>query len=936
MSSDSGGPPRGGRGRGRSVSVSQAAPRAAMSSSTGGGPVRGIPSSSSLQSDSGWPSTTPGAARERYSSALPSQRSRPPSRGSSVDPLSIGSQGSRAGSPAQTVTPGLQMDVDSEDEGGEEYQRQDTSRLVLSRSGDPSDVAADAGAVVSALVAIRSWINHHAFAEFSHSDIRLDDINLDARRLIGAIEDLQGPTDEETIRLPGPLPIHPSHGIAPRDTPFSPPVREREDDDMDGGAAPAPRLSVAGPTRGGRPVSNRPNLRGPPPRVNRATRPTGTTPWSYANAARRGATVQESVIAMARAAPSVPASQIMRAVTTTAGGRGKGRQKAKTKTPYYTAAGPSRKQVLVSFDTVKGSPAVSLPVVTGSVNAHLRSSGNAVKVLSTSPAYQGWSLMTSVVPSDKEILLIRRKVLDLLPADYRQDTWVGLPASTSYLKVEDVPYWKGDNRAAVITGEDMENTFSNSPLKDDLLALDGAPRIVHDSKKSTTCTVYFNIWDSQAGSRAKRLIDKRLHVRGKREQIRVPPFASDAGGGAILLLVVGPPNRGVHTAVVPTQLMSIAWRLDAAGGTLRQTPQSLPLRRASRAPTERFVLTVGANTLPRIGTVSSGGTASIVNGLMLDMRSLMENGNQVRVLSFNVAKNYLYLDVLLETLKDSFDILFIQEPPWRLIRYAPSASSLEGEAMVGAPLHPSWILMAGNAVGADQRPRVLTYVSRRLGPMRPASRFDVLSHRDILIMSLTCGGTVTHFVNVYSDVNGTAMRVLMDSRDRIPELALMAGDFNCHSSEWDPAFVGSQRGRAVKLVTLASHLGLGLLGTINLGPTFIPRTSGPRPSVLDLVFVKSDDTLRVLVTREVALQGPSDHIPVSVAVSAGEAPDITRQTLPSGGEKEAEFISGISDAMEHLGRASLSSAHQVEAAVAAFADRMGETWLALEGLVKQR
>jgi len=37
-----------------------------------------------------------------------------------------------------------------------------------------------------------------------------------------------------------------------------------------------------------------------------------------------------------------------------------------------------------------------------------------------------------------------------------------------------------------------------------------------------------------------------------------------------------------------------------------------------------------------------------------------------------------------------YDIFFVQEPPWNFIRYAPSAVSLEGDKVVGAPIHPDW------------------------------------------------------------------------------------------------------------------------------------------------------------------------------------------------------------------------------------------------------
>ena len=51
--------------------------------------------------------------------------------------------------------------------------------------------------------------------------------------------------------------------------------------------------------------------------------------------------------------------------------------------------------------------------------------------------------------------------------------------------------------------------------------------------------------------------------------------------------------------------------------------------------------------------------------------------SSIKIITLNVAKNFLYLDVLLENLKDSCDVLFVQEPLWKIIRMAPSMSSPE-------------------------------------------------------------------------------------------------------------------------------------------------------------------------------------------------------------------------------------------------------------------
>ena len=45
--------------------------------------------------------------------------------------------------------------------------------------------------------------------------------------------------------------------------------------------------------------------------------------------------------------------------------------------------------------------------------------------------------------------------------------------------------------------------------------------------------------------------------------------------------------------------------------------------------------------------------------------------NIICIYSQNVWKNYVLVDSLLESWKDLYDILFIQEPPWNFIQFAP-------------------------------------------------------------------------------------------------------------------------------------------------------------------------------------------------------------------------------------------------------------------------
>jgi len=63
---------------------------------------------------------------------------------------------------------------------------------------------------------------------------------------------------------------------------------------------------------------------------------------------------------------------------------------------------------------------------------------------------------------------------------------------------------------------------------------------------------------------------------------------------------------------------------------------------------------------------------------------------KLRIYLQNVRKNYTLVDTFLESQKDHYNIFFVQESPWNFICYAPSTVSLEGDKVVGAPIHPDW------------------------------------------------------------------------------------------------------------------------------------------------------------------------------------------------------------------------------------------------------
>jgi len=79
------------------------------------------------------------------------------------------------------------------------------------------------------------------------------------------------------------------------------------------------------------------------------------------------------------------------------------------------------------------------------------------------------------------------------------------------------------------------------------------------------------------------------------------------------------------------------------------------------------------------------------------------NVSAVRVFSQNVAKNALHVDALLSELRNKFDVIFLQEPPWQAICHTTWSSEVLLETLCSSK-HPShWYNHAGYLSGRSHR-----------------------------------------------------------------------------------------------------------------------------------------------------------------------------------------------------------------------------------------
>ena len=154
-----------------------------------------------------------------------------------------------------------------------------------------------------------------------------------------------------------------------------------------------------------------------------------------------------------------------------------------------------------------------------------------------------------------------------------------------------------------------------------------------------------------------------------------------------------------------------------------------------------------------------------------------------RIYSQNVRKNYVLVDSLLESQKDLYDILFIQEPPWNFIRFAPSTTASGGDEVVGAPIHPDWTQVVRFPQNSEQTPRVMCFIHSRLSRLHFAFKRDIVDHRDIQLLFFFNRGRCQFLMNIYSDDLHTAVDFLSNAALNIPHLLYIGGDFNVRDAE---------------------------------------------------------------------------------------------------------------------------------------------------------
>ncbi|CDO70323.1 hypothetical protein BN946_scf184843.g12 [Trametes cinnabarina] len=224
------------------------------------------------------------------------------------------------------------------------------------------------------------------------------------------------------------------------------------------------------------------------------------------------------------------------------------------------------------------------------------------------------------------------------------------------------------------------------------------------------------------------------------------------------------------------------------------------------------------------------------------------------------------------------DVVCIQELWYGPLRPIPSASPTgpaertDNNMLYGTQLHPAWTLVENR-----KDARVVCHVNRKL-----ANAVISLDSTDPIAI-----------LNVYNDVQNSAVRYLLDVAPRLPSLDIVGGDYNTHAPIWDPTYPADSRTRVGELLDLHAQLGLRLLSPPGV-PTHYPHRAGLRETVIDLVWVPDDREHNLYQIRVAPEErGLSDHAVIHVHIPAGEWSYQGSPSIAPKSQAEQNFIAAI-------------------------------------------
>ena len=104
--------------------------------------------------------------------------------------------------------------------------------------------------------------------------------------------------------------------------------------------------------------------------------------------------------------------------------------------------------------------------------------------------------------------------------------------------------------------------------------------------------------------------------------------------------------------------------------------------------------------------------------------------------------------------------------------------SEEGEDIIRAPHHPSWIMFTRLLVNNNNYPRVVIYINVKLIKLYFLLRKNIFNHWNINLISFFNHNIMYFIINVYSDDQQTICKYLKDDKVNLNNIVIMTENFN--------------------------------------------------------------------------------------------------------------------------------------------------------------
>ena len=306
--------------------------------------------------------------------------------------------------------------------------------------------------------------------------------------------------------------------------------------------------------------------------------------------------------------------------------------------------------------------------------------------------------------------------------------------------------------------------------------------------------------------------------------------------------------------------------------------------------------------------------------------------DNLKLYSQNIHKNSLIVNTILET-QLSFNIIFIQEPPWSVIQSIPSSTSCKGEELVGVTYHLNWLTFSRSPSCASEFPRVIAYINTCISSLWFSLRNNILNHRDLFCIFFFNQESIFFLINIYSDLSQSALKYPKDTKVNINNVLIMTSDFNIRNNFWDPDFPYYSIYRDI-LFKITDSFQLELSKPTKSFSTRYSDNDQDSNSILDLIFLWPffSEFNNHHIHPDWRLT--SDHTSISVDIPIfDEHISNKRRFLIKNSNKENHFLKELVYFIKKLDTSSIHSIKTLENIIQMLAINIKNIWLKYSKIV---